>query len=326
MEEKLTVSVSPHIKSKESIPRIMWSVVIALVPAMGASVYFFGIPALGLIGLSVATALATEAVIQKLRRKPVTISDGSAAVTGILLALVLPPGISWWMVIIGSFLSIALVKQVFGGLGYNIFNPALVGRAILLASFPVAMTTWRKPFAEALTSATPLALVNEGISEGLPSHLDLFLGRVGGSLGETSALALLIGAAFLFFRGYISWHIPLSYLGTVALLTAIFGQDPLFHLLAGGLILGAFFMATDMVTTPLTRKGKLLFGIGAGIIVVVIRLKGSYPEGVCYSILLMNGFTPLIDRWIKPRVFGQKTKKGDGKTKKGDGGVFSKVS
>jgi electron transport complex protein RnfD len=312
METKFTVSVSPHIKSKESIPRIMWSVVIALVPAIAASVYFFGPGALATISLSVVTALLTEGIIQKLRRKPITISDGSAVVTGILLALVLPPGIPWWMVIIGSFLAIALAKQLFGGLGCNIFNPALIGRAILLASFPLAMTTWRKPF-EALTCATPLALIKEGISEGLPSYGELFMGRVGGSLGETSTLALLLGAAFLLYRGYISWHIPLSYLGTVALLAAIFGQDPLFHLLAGGLILGAFFMATDMVTTPLTKKGKLLFGIGAGIIVVVIRLKGGYPEGVCYSILLMNAFTPLIDRWIRPKKRGQATflQKGD---------------
>ena len=304
METKLTVSVSPHIKSKESIPRIMWSVVVALIPAMGVSIYFFGLRALATISVSVVTALLTEGIIQRLRRKPITVSDGSSVVTGILLALVLPPGIPLWMVAIGSFCAIALAKQVFGGLGYNIFNPALVGRAILLASFPLAMTTWRKPF-EALTCATPLALVKEGIFQELPSYGELFIGRVGGSLGETSALALLIGAIFLLFRGYISWHIPLSYLGTVALLTAIFGQDPLFHLLAGGLILGAFFMATDMVTTPLTKKGKLVFGIGAGIIVVVIRLKGGYPEGVCYSILLMNACTPLIDRWIRPRIFGK---------------------
>ncbi|MCK4261683.1 RnfABCDGE type electron transport complex subunit D, partial [bacterium] len=288
-----------------SIPRVMWSVVIALVPAMAASIYFFGISALTTISVSVISAISTEAIIQRLRHKPITISDGSAVVTGILLALVLPPRIPCWMVIIGSFCAIALAKQLFGGLGYNIFNPALVGRAILLASFPIAMTTWRKPF-EAVTCATPLTLIKERICEGLPSYWELFIGKVGGSLGETSVLALLIGAVFLLLRGYISWHIPLSCLGTVALLTAILNQDPLFHLLTGGLILGAFFMATDMVTTPLTKKGKLVFGIGVGIIVVVIRLKGGYPEGVCYSILLMNAFTPLIDRWIKPKVFGKK--------------------
>ncbi len=302
---ELAVTVSPHIKSKESLPKIMWSVAIALIPAVGAALYFFGSSILGIIFVSIITAIVCEVTIQKLRKKPITITDGSAMLTGLLFALVLPPHIPLWMVLIGSFFAISIGKQLFGGLGYNIFNPALVGRAILLASFPQAMTIWYKPLAT-ITSATPLAIVKESLSLKLPSYSDLFLGKVGGCLGETSVLALLIGAIFLLYKGYISWHIPVTFIGTVALLMSIFAQDPLFHILSGGLILGAFFMATDLVTTPLTKKGKLIFGTGAGMIVVLIRLKSGYPEGVCYAILLMNAFTPLIDQWIKPRKFGER--------------------
>jgi len=316
MEEgRLIVSASPHIRDKDSIHKIMWTVVVSLVPAVIAGTYFFGLRVLLLVLISSATAVATEAIIQKLTRRKVTVSDGSAVVTGVLLAMVISPGVPLWMPIVGSFCSIAIAKSLFGGLGCNIFNPALIGRAILLASFPVAMTTWPLPTAlrsvDSVTGATVLAMVKEGNFTNLPSIWSLFVGREGGSTGETSALALLIGAAILLVRGYITWHIPVSYIGTVAViigLSRFFGDQNFtmipVHVLSGGLILGAFFMATDMVTSPLTKKGGVIFGIGAGVITCLIRLLGGYPEGVCYSILLMNALTPLIDRYVRPRRFG----------------------
>jgi len=313
MEEgRLIVSASPHIRDKGSVSRIMWLVVVSLVPAVIAGTYFFGARALLLVLISIATAVATEAAIQKIMRKKVTISDGSAVVTGMLLAMVISPGVPLWIPIVGSFCAIAIAKSIFGGLGHNVFNPALVGRAILLASFPVAMTTWKFPTGvDSLTGATSLAMVKGGALDKLPSIWSLFIGRVGGSLGETSAIALLIGAAFLMICRIITWHIPISYIGTVAVivgLSQLFGGQDFgmitIHVLSGGLILGAFFMATDMVTSPLTKKGGVIFGIGAGVITCLIRLLGGYPEGVCYSILLMNAVTPLIDRYVKPRRFG----------------------
>jgi electron transport complex protein RnfD len=314
-ESKLVVSASPHIRYKDSIPKIMWTMVLSLLPAVISSIYFFGPRSLLLILISVITAVGTEAIIQKLLHKKITISDGSAVITGMLLAMVIPPGVPLWMPAVGSFCSIAIAKSVFGGLGYNIFNPALIGRAILLGSFPVAMTTWTFPAAmghlDSTTAATALVLEKSKLVELVPSVWDLFLGIKGGSLGETSILALLIGAAVLLLRGYITWHIPVSFIGTVAVIIGLeqaFGDRnfvliPL-HLLSGGLVLGAFFMATDMVTSPLTKKGGLIFGIGAGVITCLIRLLGGYPEGVCYAILLMNALTPLIDRYIKPKRFG----------------------
>lgn len=301
-KEKLLITSSPHIRDDDTVEKIMYGVVIALIPASLIGVYYFGLHALVLIIASVAAAVATEAVFQKLRNYPVTVSDGSAVITGLLLALNLPPGLPVWMAVIGSVVAIALGKQVFGGLGHNPFNPALIGRAFLVASFPVHMTTWISPV-DGTTTATPLGLMKlEGVAT---DYSSMFIGKIGGCIGETSALAILLGAAYLLYKGYIDWRIPLSYLGTVAVLTAVFGQDPIFHLLAGGLMLGAFFMATDMVTSPITKKGRWIFGIGAGIIVVVIRLWGGYPEGVSYSILLMNGVTPLINRYTRPRVFGE---------------------
>lgn len=295
----------------------MWTVVVSLIPAVAAGTYFFGWRALLLVLISIATAMATEAIIQKLTRKKVSVSDGSAVITGMLLAMVIPPGVPLWLPIVGSFCAIAIAKMLFGGLGHNIFNPALVGRAILLASFPVAMTTWilargmGKSLVDVLTTATPLAKVGSLDLAKLPSIWDLFIGRVGGSVGETCALALLIGAAILLIRGIIKWHIPVSYIGTVAVfigISQLFGDQNFaiipIHIFAGGLILGAFFMATDMVTSPLTKKGSMIFGIGAGVITCVIRLWGGYPEGVCYSILIMNAFTPMIDRYVRPRRFG----------------------
>ncbi|HOC08773.1 MAG TPA: RnfABCDGE type electron transport complex subunit D [Bacillota bacterium] len=312
----LVVSSSPHIRSEETVQRIMLDVIIALLPAAVASVYFFGIGALMVMLVSIGAAVAAEAAIQKIRNKPVTINDGSAVITGLLLALTLPPSLPLWMAVAGAVVAIGIGKQVYGGLGCNPFNPALVGRAFLIVSFPVQMTTWTSPLdgvtcatllgikiLDGVTCATPLGLLKmEGVKTG---YMELFLGNVGGSLVETSALLLILGGAYLIYRGVIDWRIPVSYLGTVAVLTLVLGHDPLFHLLAGGVMLGAFFMATDMVTTPLTRLGRIIFGIGAGVLVVIIRLYGGYPEGVLFSILLMNIFTPVIDKFIQPRIYGE---------------------
>ncbi|HHY14177.1 MAG TPA: RnfABCDGE type electron transport complex subunit D [Thermoanaerobacterales bacterium] len=299
---KLVVSSSPHINDADTIEKIMGGVVIALAPATLAGIYIFGFHAFAVIIVSVLSAVLTEWIFQKLRNKPVTINDGSAIVTGLLLALSLPPELPLWMAAVGSGVAIGLGKQVYGGLGHNPFNPALVGRAFLVASFPAAMTTWINPI-DGLTGATPLGMLKlEGISL---DYMSLLIGKIGGCIGETSVIAILIGALYLFYKDYIDWRIPVSYLATVAILTSVFGADPIFHLLSGGLMLGAFFMATDMVTSPITPKGKLIFGIGAGIVVVVIRLWGGLPEGVSYSILMMNGITPLINRFTRPRIFGK---------------------
>ena len=313
-----TLSISPHIHSSLSIRKIMLDVIIALVPALGMGIYFYGTQALYPVVISVLTAVITEIIISKIRGLK-TITNGSAIVTGLLLAMIIPPGVPLWLPAVGAVCAVILGKEVFGGLGRNIFNPALIGRAILMASWPTFMTTWLAPQPglfkriDTITSATPLAIVKLNLAQELPSYWNLFIGNIGGSIGETSALALLLGAIYLFIRKRISWHIPVSYIGCVALLSWIFGHnglfagDPLFSILSGGLILGAFFMATDYVTTPITPKGKIIFGLGAGIIVVLIRLKGGYPEGVCYSILLMNAVTPLIDRWkwTIPKKFGE---------------------
>lgn len=314
-DNKLVVSVSPHIRIREGIGRMMWDVNIALLPVVAASIYFFGLAALYIILVTTLACLVTEAAIQKLIKRPITIIDGSAVITGLLLAFNLPPGIPLWMAGVGGALAISIGKQVFGGLGRNIFNPALVGRAILLISWPVAMTAWRPPRSvsfDALTYATPLGIVKEGIQQVLPSYGDLFFGNVGGCIGETSVLALLIGAVYLFYRRHITWHIPLTFVATVTFLTWIFGGDEffrgdfLFHFLAGGLILGAFFMATDPVTSPVTKRGRIVMGLGCGLITALIRLKGGPPEGVSFSILLMNAVTPLIDRVTKGRRLGGK--------------------
>ncbi len=333
-QEIISVSSAPHIRGEDSTQRIMFSVVIALIPALLGSVYFFGTRALWLTFLAVITAVATEWVIQKLRKVEVTVSDGSAIVTGILLAFNLPGGVPWWLPVIGSFFAIAIGKQAFGGLGFNPMNPALLGRAFLLASWPVHMTTgWTAPLygtksgISTVTEATPLAALKDAIkylnvedkaqqsAETIAaikgSYGNLLWGKVGGCIGETSVIFILIGALYLLYKGYINYRIPLSYIGTVALFTWIFGGvegyfsgDPVFHVLAGGLILGAFFMATDMVTSPSSIKGQWVFGIGCGVITVIIRLVGGYPEGVSYSILLMNLTTPLLDRYLKHKPFG----------------------
>jgi electron transport complex protein RnfD len=311
MSDKFIVSTSPHLHKAESVSKIMWMVAASLIPAGIAGVIIFGLNALSVIILAVVSALITEGILQLLAKRKVTLLDGSAFLTGLLLAYNLPPKVPFWLPIIGSFFAISIGKQVFGGLGQNIFNPALVGRVFLVASWPKYMTTFTRPF-DAVTSATPLALLKEGKLLEKISYLDLFLGKHGGCIGEVCILALLIGAAFLLIRGYISWHIPVTYILTTGLLVYIFGPaglftgDWLFHILSGGLILGAFFMATDYVTSPLTRKGQVIFGIGCGLVTAVIRLWGGYPEGVSYAILMMNAATPIIDRYTKNRVYGSK--------------------
>lgn len=302
---KLIVTSSPHLRDKDTVSKIMHTVNLSLIPAVVAAVYYFKLQALMVILTSVVVSVLTEYLWQTARGKKVTIADGSAILTGLLLALTLPPGLPLWMVALGAIVAISLGKQVFGGLGYNPFNPALVGRAFLVAAFSVQMTTWFTPSAgvDAAASATPLAALKmNGI---MTSYWDLFIGNIGGSLGETSAIAIILGGVFLIYKGYVDYRIPVGYFGTVALLTTIFGQDPVFHLLAGGLMLGGFFMATDMVTSPITKLGRWVFGIGAGLILVVIRLWGGYPEGVLYSILLMNMFVPLINRFTRPRTYGE---------------------
>ncbi|PXV63248.1 electron transport complex protein RnfD [Halanaerobium congolense] len=300
MNNELIVTSSPHIRAQDSVPKIMWSVVIALLPAVFAAVYFFKARAISVVLTAVAGAVLTEYIFQKIRNKKIMIKDGSAVVTGLLLALTLPPSIPLWTAFFGSVVAIGLGKQVFGGIGQNSFNPALVGRAFLTASYPVLMTTWT---VDGVSSATPLSQMKmEGIAT---DTWNLFVGQIGGSLGETSALALLLGFSYLLYKGYVNWRIPLAMVGTVFLGTFAFGSDPIFHLFAGGLMLGALFMATDMVSSPTTKLGRWIFGIGAGLLVVIIRLWGGYPEGVMYSILLMNTAVPLINRYTRPRSLGE---------------------
>jgi len=316
MEEtsNLTVSPAPHIRGRESISEIMKSVIVALLPATLFGVYYFGMHALLLVLSCVTTAILTEAVWEKIRGTSGTVTDGSAALTGLLVALIIPGGLPIWMGVLGTIVGISIGKQVFGGLGFNFFNPALVGRAFLMASFPKAMTTWDwdslavdwKVF-ELTSGATPLASQAEVSLGGTGlNYIDLFLGKIGGSIGETSVAALVIGFLYLVYKGYVDWRIPTSYLGSVAILTVFLGsRGPVFHLLAGGVIIGALFMATDMVTTPVTKKGRWIFGLGCGFLTVLIRIYGGYPEGTSYAILLMNMFVPLIDQYTLPRVYGE---------------------
>jgi len=316
-ETKVIVSAPPHIKTELETKGIMWMVTASLAPAAIAGVIFFRWQALGIIAISIFFALLTEVICQLIMKRPLSINDGSAFLTGLLLALVIPPTVPWWIPAVGSAFAIAVGKQVFGGLGQNLFNPALIGRAFLVASWTAIMTTWQWPASslawagsqmDAVSGATALGLLREGtLGEGglfIP-YVQLFNGNIAGSLGETSALALLIGAAFLLVYKIIDWRIPVGYIGTVLVLTTLMGQDPLFQVLTGGLILGAFFMATDYVTTPVTPTGRIVFGIGCGILTVLIRSFGGYPEGVCYSILIMNALTPLLDKFTVPKRFGE---------------------
>lgn len=324
-QPRWVVSSSPHAYSKDDTRKIMQFVVLSLLPASLWGVYLFGLPALLTLVLSVAFCVAFEALAQKMFGRKVTLWDFSAVVTGVLLALNLPPTSPWWLVAIGALLAMVFAKQVYGGLGHNIFNPALVGRVFLLISFPAQMTTWvvpNPPFGlgdkfDAVTGATPLGQIKESlmlthrVGEISASLKDLIIGNTGGSLGEMSALLLLLGAAFLLLKRVISWHTPVTFIGVV-FVCALIGHSfwpsrcahPLIHVFSGGLILGAFFMATDYVTTPITPLGKLIFGSGCGFITFIIRQFGGYPEGVSFAILLMNALTPLIDSYVKPRVFG----------------------
>lgn len=303
-ETMYTVSSSPHIRSNTTVQTMMRDVLIALLPAAAAGVYFFKARALLIMIISVASCVGAEALWQKLTHQKITAYDLSAAVTGLLLAFNLPVSVPLWLPVIGGIFAIIIVKQFFGGIGQNIMNPALAARAFLLASWPVQMTNWT---VDGVSSATALGMIKEG-SGALPTFWNVFIGNIGGCIGETSAIALLIGGAYLIYKRIISWHIPVTYIGTVFVLSLLFGKLTLsssfYELFIGGLMLGAFFMATDYTTSPMTRKGQVIFALGCGIMTSVIRIYGGYPEGVSYSILFMNLFVPLIDKFVKPRVFG----------------------
>lgn len=311
MEDKLFISPGPHIFEKKSTAKTMRDVIIALSPAILASVYFFRARAIILLLVCVGSCVIFEGGLQFLMKRKITVFDGSAVVTGVLLAMVMPPSLPVWTCVLGCFIAIGLAKQLFGGVGSNIFNPALLGRAFLMAAFPAFMTRWNAPFTlDTMTEATPLGMVKFGHNLSI-NHRDLFTGNVSGSLGETSAVALIIGGAYLLIRKTIDWRIPSAYIGTVLLVSFIANliapdiyAGPLFHILAGGLLLGAFFMATDPVTSPVTKTGRWVFGIGCGLITMVIRLWGGLPEGVMYSILLMNAITPVLNRTTRPRRYG----------------------
>lgn len=324
------VSVSPHVRSAESVEKIMWTVVACLVPPLVLSVFIFGIQTLIITAVSVLSCVAMEAISQKALGRKVTIKDGSAVITGMLLAFVIPPGVPYLLPVLGAVMAIYIGKHLLGGIGYNIFNPALLARAFLLATFPVAMTSsWLPPLQDssifhyladsidAVSTATPLAVLKE---QGMTAftetfgaapnfYTDFFLGWRPGCIGETSGLLIILGGLYLLYRGYITWHIPVSMLASIALLTWAFGGDttfsgdPLLAILSGGALLGAFFMATDYVSSPTNKKSQLIYGIGIGALTVLIRLKGGYPEGVCYAILLMNPVSSVLDSWFKPKRF-----------------------
>jgi len=351
MPEKLAISSSPHVHGPDSISKIMWTVVACLVPAAAVGIYRFGLDAAIVLATTTGSAIVFEALFQKMGGKDVTVSDGSATLTGLLLGMNLPAGTPIFICVVGSLVAVGLAKAVFGGLGYNPFNPALTGRVFLLIAFPVAMTTWRLPQqmnahgpkkqyygmsttwrnqagkrleqkrrnakkVDVVTAATPLSALKEGWKKGtmaLVSHTDLLQGDRPGSIGEVSGIALILGGLVLLLMGYITWHIPVAFLATMGVIAAITHgvnpqryAPPLFHVLAGGALIGSFFMATDYVTSPTYPWGKILFGVGCGLITMIIRLWGGYPEGVSFAILLMNSVTPLIDRFTRPRKYGLK--------------------
>ena len=318
-DSELIVTPAPLLRGNIDTRGLMRDVAIALLPACVAGIYFFGVPALISLISGVVGCAGAEFVFEKLSKRSVTIGDWSAVVTGLLIAMVLPPHVPAWIVVLSGVFAIGIVKLLFGGLGYNVFNPALAGRAFATAACSALATTgyvwpasiegaaWARGI-DAVTSATPLTMLKMGEIGGTSMsrfYMPLFFGNVAGSLGETSALALLIGAVYLLWRTHISLRIPMSYIITVAVVTALYGHDPLFHVLSGGLILGAFFMATDYVTSPINAKGQIIFGIGCGILTALIRLFGGYPEGVAYSILIMNAAVPMIDRFARPKRFGE---------------------
>ena len=314
MSTILKTGPAPHIRTAETVESVMYDVVIALIPAFAMAVYSFGVRALILTAVSVATCIATEYIWQKILKRDIEAFDGSAILTGILFAFVVPVGMGLQYVIVGNFVAITLGKIVYGGLGHNIFNPALIGRAFVQASWPVAITTFAY---DGKAGATVLDAMKRGIPltdsliyEGGNQYINAFLGQMGGCLGETSALALLIGGVYLIYKKQIDWKVPAVMIGTVFVLTWAMGADPLMQIFSGGLFLGAFFMATDMVTSPTTSKGRVVFALGLGILISLIRMKGGYPEGTAYAILIMNGVVPLIDRYIRPKKFGGVSKNG----------------
>lgn len=336
MDKLITVSPSPHIHSGQSVEKLMYGVIIAMVPALIVSILFYGIGAIAVTLISIASCILFEYLIQKFILKEATrIQDGSALVTGMLLAFNLPSDLPWWIIVMGALVSIGIGKMTFGGLGNNPFNPALVGRVFLLISFPVQMTSYPIPkgistpyisAADGFSGPTPLGILKEGVKAGkpvsellqdLPSYFDMFIGKMGGSMGEIAGAALILGLIYMLIRKIISWHIPLSILGTVFVFGGILHLanpeiyiGPVFHLLTGGILLGAIFMATDYVTSPMTHKGMIIYGVGIGILTMVIRVFGAYPEGVSFAILIMNAFVPLLNRYIKPKRFGEEIKHG----------------
>jgi electron transport complex protein RnfD len=322
------MSSSPHAHGEESTRKLMFGVVIALMPALFTSIWYFGTGAIIVTATAIISCMVFEYLIQRfVLEKPVSITDGSALVTGLLLAFNLPSNIPIFLIVLGSLMAIGVAKMTFGGLGNNPFNPALVGRVFLLISFPVQMTSWPVPkgfatgYTDAVTGATPLAVIKEGIRNGeslsqllgkVPDTVDMILGKMGGSMGEVSALALLIGFAYLLYRKIITWHIPVTIIATVAIFTTIqwyadpqANPGPVFHLLSGGVLLGAIFMATDYVTSPMNPKAMIIYGIGIGALTVIIRVYGAYPEGVSFAILIMNAFVPLLNAYVKPQRFGK---------------------
>jgi electron transport complex protein RnfD len=304
------VSGTPHVRSKESIQSIMRDVIIALVPASVMGIYYFGVRALILMVAAIVSAVFFEWLYEKLLKKPVTISDLSAVVTGLLLAMNMPASAPVWVAIVGSAFAIIFAKQLFGGLGQNFINPALAGRAFLLASYPTEMTSWTSAGnfgADAVSVATPLAQLKGGVMPDA-SFTDVLVGNIGGCIGETCAIALIIGGIYLIAKHVINWKVPVIYIATVFVLTALIGRDglrvPVYEIFAGGLMLGAFFMATDYASSPVTAKGQVIFALGCGLITTLIRIFGGYPEGVSYSILIMNLTVPLIERFTEPTIFG----------------------
>ncbi|MDR0364124.1 MAG: RnfABCDGE type electron transport complex subunit D [Bacteroidales bacterium] len=345
----LTISGSPHVHGKESVQKIMWGVVVAMIPLAVASVLFFGWNAVRVMIISVAACAILEWLIQKfIMKTPATVGDGSAVITGLLLAFNVPSNLDWWIIVIGAIIAIGVAKMSFGGLGKNPFNPALVGRVFLLISFPQQMTTWPKAkelieqvpqaitaatsgatqaievVADATTGATPMGIIKGGLATGqdvsdvvaqLPDYVGSLIGQHGGSLGEISVIAILLGGIFMLFRKIITWHIPVSFLGSAFIFAGIMHLinpglyiPPMYHLMFGGIMLGAVFMATDMATSPMSSWGQVVFGIGCGLLTMIIRLWGAYPEGVSFAILIMNAFVPLINRAFKPKRFGEKVK------------------
>lgn len=316
MNPNINVSLSPHIHSGNSINRLMWNVVIAMVPALIVALVVFGLDALYVVLLCLVSCMLTEYLINKfLLHKPFTLMNGSAVITALLLAFNLPSILPWWMVVIGSVFAIGVGKMSFGGLGCNIWNPALMGRVFLLISFPAAMTTWPQVQsgivgADAATGATILSQLNESAGE-IPdvAYMDMFIGHMNGSLGEVGTIAILLGLVYMLVMRVITWHIPVSIIASAAFFSWIFGGNPILDIFAGGLMLGAVFMATDYVTSPMTHKGQLIYGVLIGLITIIIRRFGAYPEGVSFAILLMNSFTPLINRYCRPEVFGAKERR-----------------